>query len=46
MRDEPDLREMVVEYLVRHGFNVRTALEGEDVESGGARVGRDGGSIE
>jgi len=29
IRDERDLREMVAEYLVRHGSNVRTALDGE-----------------
>src|SRR5512133_3946626 len=27
--DELDLREMVAEYLARHGFHVRTAMDGE-----------------
>src|SRR5262249_18111041 len=27
--DEGDLREMVAEYLARHGFHVRTAIDGE-----------------
>jgi DNA-binding response OmpR family regulator len=27
--DEPELREMVAEYLARHGFAVRTAMDGE-----------------
>jgi len=26
--DELDLREMVAEYLARHGFHVRTAMDG------------------
>jgi len=30
-RNERDLREMVAEYRVRHGFNVRTALDGEAI---------------
>jgi len=27
--DEVDLREMVAEYLARHGFHVRTAIDGD-----------------
>ena len=30
-RNERDLRGMVAEYRVRHGFNVRTALDGEAI---------------
>jgi two-component system phosphate regulon response regulator OmpR len=29
--DEPDLREMVAEYLERHGFEVRTARDGDEL---------------
>jgi DNA-binding response OmpR family regulator len=34
--DEPELREMVAEYLARHGFAVRTAIDGQGMA---ARLG-------
>jgi len=36
--DEPELCEMVAEYLMRHGFAVRTAMDGEAMD--GAPVGK------
>jgi two-component system phosphate regulon response regulator OmpR len=40
VEDEPELREMVAEYLARHGFAVRMAIDGEAMAARPGKGGR------